>query len=369
MADPTSWFDDDVKEVEPNELSDFDKTLEVKTLWDTDIGSGTDNLRLRLIPRVDGGRVYAADSEGQVQALDSLTGKRIWKTDLDLPLSGGPGSGEGLVLLGTSDGEVVALNADNGEQLWKAQVSSEVLSVPAAASGVVVVHSIDGKLVGLNAVDGKQLWLYSRKVPVLTLRGTSSPKINGGVVYTGFAGGKLVAIDLQKGFVQWEASITAPSGRSELERMVDIDGDPFISDGTVYVATYQGELAAVSEYSGTLLWRRKLSSYSGVDADWRNLYITDDMGNVWGINTENGAAMWKQDKLLNRRLSAPAVVDGYVVVGDFEGYLHWLSHDDGKMVARTRVGGQAITAAPVMSDGVVYVFGDGGALAAVQPVQ
>jgi len=369
MADPTSWFGDDVKEVEPNELTDFEKTLQVKTLWDTDTGSGTDNLRLRLIPRVDGGRVYAADSEGQVQAFDSLTGERIWGVDLDLPLSGGPGSGEGLVLLGTTDGEVVALNAENGEQLWKAQVSSEVLSVPAAESGVVVVHSIDGKLVGLSTADGKPLWLYSRKVPVLTLRGSSSPVINGGVVYTGFAGGKLVAVDLQKGFVQWEVSITAPSGRSELERMVDIDGDPFISDGTVYVATYQGELAAVSEYSGTLLWRRKLSSYSGIDADWRNLYVSDDAGNVWGINPVNGAAMWKQDKLLNRRLSAPAVIDGYVVVGDYEGYLHWLSHDDGKMVARTRIGSAAITSPPVMSDGVVYVFGDGGALAAVQPLQ
>jgi len=369
MADPTSWFGDDVKEVEPNELTDFEKTLQVKILWDTDTGSGTDNLRLRLIPRVDGGRVYAADSDGQVQAFDSLTGERIWGVDLDLPLSGGPGSGDGLVLLGTTDGEVVALNAENGEQLWKAQVSSEVLSVPAAESGVVVVHSIDGKLVGLSTADGKPLWLYSRKVPVLTLRGSSSPVINGGVVYTGFAGGKLVAVDLQKGFVQWEVSITAPSGRSELERMVDIDGDPFISDGTVYVATYQGELAAVSEYSGTLLWRRKLSSYSGIDADWRNLYVSDDAGNVWGINPVNGAAMWKQDKLLNRRLSAPAVIDGYVVVGDYEGYLHWLSHDDGKMVARTRIGSAAITSPPVMSDGVVYVFGDGGALAAVQPLQ
>ena len=369
MADPTSWFGDDVKEVVPNELTDFPTTLQVRTLWDTDTGSGTDNLRLKLIPRVDNGRVYAASSDGAVQAFDSLTGRRIWGVDLDLPLSGGPGSGEGLVLLGTSDGEVVALNQENGEQLWKVQVSSEVLSVPAAASGVVVVHTIDGKLVGLSAIDGTQLWLYSRKVPILTLRGSSSPIINGTTVYSGFAGGKLVALDLEKGFVQWEVSITAPSGRSELERMVDIDGDPFISDGTVYVATYQGELAAVSEYSGTLLWRRKLSSYSGLDADWRNIYVSDDAGNVYGINPENGAAMWKQDKLLNRRLSAPAVIDGYVVVGDYEGYLHWLSHDDGRMVARTRVGGEAITAAPVMFDGIVYIFGDGGALAAVQPVQ
>lgn len=370
MADPTSWFDDNkVETVEPNELVDFEPTLKVETLWETDVGSGADGQRIKLVPRVDGGRVYAANADGTVIALDSLNGNRLWSVETELPVSGGPGSGEGLVLLGTSDGELVALNQDNGEIVWKTQLSSEILSVPAADVGVVVAHTIDGKLYGLDATTGKQLWLYSRKVPVLTLRGAGSPVISGSTVFAGFAGGKLVALDLAKGFVQWDVSVTAPSGRSELERMVDIDGDPFIENGVVYVVTYQGEVAAVSEYTGTMLWRKKLSSYSGLAADWRHIYISDDTGNVWGINPENGAAMWKQSKLLNRRLSAPAVLDGYLVVGDYNGYLHWLSHDDGRMVARSRVGSDIIRAAPVVSDGVIYVYGSDGELAALKPVQ
>ncbi len=368
MADPTSWFGDDVTRVEPNELVSFEEELDVQTLWKLDIGSGMGDKRLKLAPRFDKGRVFVADRDGLVQAIDANTGNRIWSVETDLPLSGGPGSGDELVVVGTSDGEVIALNQDNGTELWRARVSSEILSVPAAAMGVVVVHTIDGKLFGLNATDGKQLWLYSREVPVLTLRGSSSPVISGNMVYTGFAGGKLVALELSTGIMQWEISITAPSGRSELERMVDIDGDPFVNNGVIYVTTYQGDVAAVGEYTGTLMWRRKLSSYNNVVADWRNLYVSDATGQVWGINPDDGAAMWKQSKLLNRQLSAPAVVDGYVVVGDFDGYLHWLSHSDGRMVARTRVGGEAISAAPVMHNGVVYVVGDGGDLAAVKPV-
>ena len=369
MADPTTWFGDDAVEVQPEELVDFNQELNVKTLWKQDIGSGSGDKRLKLVPRIDNGRVFAADSEGVVQALDAVSGKKIWSVNLELPLSGGPGSGEGLVIVGTSDGEIVALDESSGEERWRSQVSSEVLSVPAAGLGVVVVHTIDGKLFGLNVSDGKQRWLYSLTVPVLTLRGSSSPVISGTTVYCGFAGGKLVALDLSTGVTQWEISITAPSGRSELERMVDIDGDPLVNNGVVYVSTYQGEVAAVGEYTGTLMWRRKLSSYNEVSADWRHLYVTDEIGQVWGINPDNGAAMWKQSKLLNRKLSAPATVDGYVVVGDFDGYLHWLSHSDGRMVARTRVGGESITAAPKMANGIVYVLGDGGDLAAVQPVQ
>jgi len=367
MADPTGWFGDKVDKVEPSELVDIKEELQVKTLWKQSVGNGTDNKRLKLVPRIDAGKVYAADSEGLVMALDAETGRQLWSVNLELPLSGGPGSGEGIVFLGTSDGEIVALSDTTGEELWRSKVSSEVLSVPAAANGVVAVHTIDGKLFGLDVLTGKQLWLYSRQVPVLTLRGSGSPVISGNSVYCGFAGGKLVALELSSGALQWEVSITIPSGRSELERMVDIDGDPLISDGVIYVATYQGEVAAIGEYTGNLLWRRKLSSYSAVSADWRNLYVSDDVGEVWGINPENGAAMWKQKKLTNRRLSPPAVIGGYVVVGDYDGYLHWLSHADGHLVARTRVGDEAINAAPVVVNDVVYVLGDGGDLAAVRP--
>ena len=368
MADPTTWWGDSGNEIKPNELVDITTELQVRTIWSTDIGSGSGDQHLKLVPRVDGGRVFAADSEGTVVSLDAATGKKLWGVETDLPLSGGPGSGSGIVVVGTRDGEVLALDDTNGEIKWKASVTSEVLSVPAVSAGVVVVQTNDGKLYGFDAFDGTQNWLFSREVPVLTLRGTSSPVISGNTVFSGFAGGKLVAVELSTGLVQWELSVTAPSGRSELERMVDIDGDPLINNGVVYVATYQGEIAAISEYSGTMLWSRKLSSYSGLSADWRNVYVSDEKGEVLGISPDNGAAMWKQSKLLNRRLSAPAVIEGYVVVGDYDGYLHWLMHEDGKMVARTRVGGSAISAAPVVSEGILYVFGDSGVLAALKPV-
>jgi len=369
MADPTSWFGDEDNELEPAQLQDIEKELSVKTLWKTDIGSGLNEQRLKLEPRIDRGRVYVADAEGLLQGLDAKNGKRLWSLETELPLSGGPGSGDGLVVVGTSDGEVVAYSEDSGQLLWQAQVSSEVLSVPAVSSGVIVVHTIDGKLFGLNASDGKQRWLYSREVPVLSLRGTGSPVISGNRVISGFAGGKLVALNLDSGELLWETTVTTPSGRSELERMVDIDGDPFVSNGAVFVATYQGEVAVVSEYSGKVIWRRKLSSFSGVQADWRYLYISDETGNVWAINPEDGVAMWKQSDLANRSLSAPAVINGKVVVGDYEGYLHWMDHATGSVVARSRIGSDPIISAPRVAGDVVYVYNSDGTLAALQPVE
>jgi outer membrane protein assembly factor BamB len=369
VADPTSWFGEGESKIEPTELKDITSELSVQTLWKTNIGSGFNAQRLKLEPRIDRGRLFVADADGLIKSIEAGSGTISWSIDTELPLSGGPGSGEGIVVVGTSDGEVLALREETGEQLWKVQVSSEVLSVPAMALGVVVVHTIDGKLFGLNISDGSQRWLYSRDVPVLTLRGTSSPIINGNRVYCGFAGGKLVALNLDNGELLWESSVTTPSGRSELERMVDIDGDPLVTSGAIFVTTYQGEVAAVSEYSGKVAWRRKLSSYSGIQADWRYLYVSDDVGNVWGINPENGAAMWKQSDLTYRSLSSAAVVGGKVVVGDFEGYLHWMDHATGGIVARSRVGSDAIISTPQVYNGVVYVYNSDGTLAALQPAE
>jgi len=368
VADPTSWFAEESK-LKPAELVEFNKQLEVKQLWSRSVGSGDNKSRLKLIPRVDQGRVFVADAEGRLFSLDAGNGSSIWSVETDLAISGGPGSGEGLVVVGTSDGEVAAFSQTDGTLLWKVEASSEVLSVPAVANGTVVVLSIDGKLLGLSAIDGSQRWIYAREVPVLTLRGSSSPVISGPNVITGFAGGKLVALRVDSGELVWETSVTTPSGRSELERMVDIDGDIFVANGAVFVGTYQSEVAAVSEYSGKVLWRRQLSSYSGVEADWRYLYVSDDTGKVWGLNPDNGSAMWKQDSLLYRRTSAPAAVDGYVVVGDFEGYLHWFNHSDGALVARTRAGSGAIEVAPESVNGVLYTYNSDGTLTASQPVK
>ncbi|MES9843892.1 MAG: PQQ-binding-like beta-propeller repeat protein, partial [Candidatus Sedimenticola sp. 6PFRAG5] len=189
--------------------------------------------------------------------------------------------------------------------------------------------------------------------------------ISGNAAICGFANGKLVSVELETGNPIWEVSVTAPRGRSELERMVDIDGDPLVVDGVIYVATYQGDMAAVSQDTGVVLWRRKLSSYTGLSVDYRQLYVSDDNDFVWAVDPRNGSALWKNEKLKARRLSAPAVLGDYVVVGDYQGYLHWLSTEDGRLLGRTRVGEDPITTAPVVDNGVVYIYGDGGALAAV----
>jgi outer membrane protein assembly factor BamB len=363
--DPMSLLEDKPNVEPPAELVDLNNSINVRKLWSASVGSGSAEDRVKLVPYVHDARVYVANREGQVKALDSASGKVIWSVDKELEISGGPGVGEGLVLVGTSDGEVIALSQQDGSEVWRSRVSSEVLSVPKAGLGMVVVHTIDGKLYALNVTDGKIAWMYDRSIPVLTLHGNSSPIISGPMVFCGFASGKLIAFDLENGQLLWEATIAVPTGRSELERMVDIDGDPILQGGVIYVATYQGQLAAVVKNSGEVIWRRKLSSYAGVGADYTNLYVSDAEDHVWAIDPKNSSSLWKQSKLHGRRLSAPAVLGGYIVVGDFEGYLHWMSPEDGELVARSRVGDSPISTPPVVDGDVAYVLGDGGDLAAI----
>jgi len=362
-----SWFGGSTVNP-PADLPVLDKArlLDPEILWTRDIGSGSDDQFLQLRPWIDADRVYVANHSGEVQALDAANGQAVWSVDTDLRISGGPGVGAGLVLLGSSDAELLALDQSSGEERWRIRVSSEVLSVPIAAIDTVVVHTNDGKLLGLDVATGAERWRYEREVPVLTLRGSSSPVIDGGMVYCGLAGGKLLALDLSSGDPVWETAVTVPSGRSELERLADIDGDPVLYGATVYVATYQGAVAAIAGLSGNTLWTRELSSYSGLAADWRQVYASDDQGHVWALDGDTGAARWRQESLYNRKLSSPAVIGDYVVVGDFDGYLHWMSVDDGNFIARTRVGSRPITTGPRVVNDVMYVLGDGGDLAAMR---
>jgi len=333
------------------------------------VGSGAGKLFLKLRPAVDGERVYAATRGGRVRAFDARTGESIWDTETDSPLSGGPGVGDGLVLLGTSDGEVLALGEKDGEIKWRARVSSEVLSSPAAQGGIAVARTIDGKLFGLSTDDGTRLWVYDRTTPVLTLRGTSSPALAGGAAIAGFDNGQVVAIALSNGQPLWETRVAVPRGRTELERMVDIDADPVIVGNSVYAVTYQGQVAAMELLSGKVIWRRDMSSYAGLGVGAENVYVTDESSNVWALKRSNSASMWRQAKLEARRVSPPAVFGQFVVVGDFEGYLHWLRKDDGQFVARVKVDSDGIIAAPVATPFALYVYGSGGDLTALQVVQ
>ncbi len=361
---PMNWFESD-NQKPPAELTEYEARLNPSIAWTQRIGSGSEEQYLKLVPAVLQGRVIGSDSDGRVQASDAQSGARIWSNDLEAPVAGGPGVGEGLVLLGTRDAQLIALDEASGAPLWRTTLSSEVLSVPRIRDGIVVVHTIDGKLFGLNARDGSRRWLYERTEPVLTLRGNSSPVISRSSVIAGFANGKLVSIDLSGGTAQWETQITAPRGRTELERIVDIDADPVIYDGMIYVATYQGEVAAVTEDTGVVLWRRKLSAHAGLAAHWRHVYVTDAEDRLWALDPSNGSALWKQDKLLNRQLSAPAILDDYVLVGDLEGYVHWLAQEDGSQLARLRIASAPIRSAPTVVDGIAYVYADDGTLAAL----
>lgn len=364
--DPLNLLEDEPNIDPPAELVELKNSINVRKLWSTSVGSGSETDRVKLVPFVEGDRVYVANRDGYVMALDSSSGKVIWSVEKEgLEISGGPGAGEDLVLVGTSNGEVLALSDQDGSEVWRSRVSSEVLSVPKASMGMVVVHTIDGKLYALNAKDGTIAWMYDRSIPVLTLHGNSSPVINGSMVICGFASGKLIAFEIDSGQQLWEATIAVPTGRSELERMVDIDGDPVVQGGMVFVATYQGQLAAVDENSGEVIWRRKLSSYAGLGADFDNIYVSDAEDKVWAIDPRNSSSLWKQSKLHGRKLSAPAVLNNYIVVGDFEGYLHWMSPEDGQLLARNRVGEEKISTPPVVDGSVAYVLGDGGQLAAI----
>ncbi|HHL45284.1 MAG TPA: outer membrane protein assembly factor BamB [Gammaproteobacteria bacterium] len=345
----------------PAALVEFKPELAVKTVWSTRIGSGADEEDLRLFPRLAGDTLYVNDHKGTVVSLQADTGKQNWEIDLNKPLTSGPGYGDGKVVIGSADGQVIALSADDGKALWRAQLSSEILAPPAVGEGVVVAHTVDGKLFALDAADGAQLWIYDRTVPTLTLRGTSAPVILSDIVVDGFASGKIALLVLRDGRVLWEKSIAVPRGRSELERMVDIDASPLVMGSVLYVVSYQGRVAAIDLQSGRVLWSRSMSSYTGLAADERTLYLSDDEDRVWALNRSNGASLWQQEALQRRSLTAPAVYKESVVVGDMEGYLHWMARSDGHFVARFPLG-SGVRVAPVVSGERLYAYSNDGKL-------
>lgn len=362
------FSDDNEDSVEPPApLVELQAPLSINELWSASPGVGGDEQRLNLPVAIDGERLLVADREGRVYALNRNTGNEIWSVETDIALAAGPGVGEGLIMVGSSDGEVVALEADSGAERWRAKVTSEVLSVPVAAKGVAVIRTVDGKVAGYNADSGERLWLNDRKVPVLTLRGTGTPLILNDMAVDGFASGKLVALQIQDGREIWSSSIAIPRGRSELARLVDVDGNPVAADGSIYVTSYQGKVAAVDVATGDVRWRKDISAYTGVVLDGRQLYLTDAEGYVWCLDVATGAALWKQVDLRLRAVSTPAVQGEYIVVGGVEGYLHWLRKEDGALVAREQLGSkQPVLSAPVTVDGIVYAYSNDGRIAAYQ---
>ncbi|MGR9085564.1 MAG: outer membrane protein assembly factor BamB [Gammaproteobacteria bacterium] len=350
----------------PAPLVEYEPEIQLEVLWKESVGVGADRHALNLVPAIGSGKIIAADRKGIVQARNVSDGDLIWEADTDYHFSGGPGLGAGTVILGTSDAEVVALSIENGDILWHTTVSSEVLSVPLAADGIVVVRAIDGSIVALNEKTGERLWNYVRSVPALSIRGTGSPIVVEDNVINGEDNGKLIALRLTDGKFAWETSVVLPKGRSEIERLVDLDTDPIEAHGVIYVASYHGGIGAVSELDGDVLWRKEdISSSSGLSADNNYLYLADSESHVMQLDHRTGSPLWKQKDLQNRRLTAPAVYQNYVVVGDFEGYMHWLSAVDGRQLANVRIAKAAIDSKSIVENDIVYVYANDGTLAAL----
>lgn len=340
--------------------------LKPRVLWDSGPGDGNDGLHTRLRLAVEPDVLLTADIGGDVFALEPKSGRRLWRAETGARIVAGPSVSGALAFVGTLDGEVIALKRADGSVAWRVALSSEVMAPPVSDGRVVVVRCGDGKVFGLNADTGARIWSFDRAVPPLTLRGLSAPLISGGVAYVGLDNGRLAALRLENGEVIWEEVVAAPAGRSELERIVDVDADPLVTGDGIFAVSFGGELAAVSVAEGRVAWRRPIKSYSGVALAGRVLAVTDEDGLIWALDAQTGASLWKQEALKYRRLSAPLVVGDHLVVADFEGYLHWLAPQDGRIIARVRAVDDPVTAPLVEHDGVLYVLDDDGDVAAVE---
>jgi outer membrane protein assembly factor BamB len=350
----------------PTPLKPIESTATFSRLWTYSLAPSSDRYS-RLGVALAGDRIYAGDAKGNVVALDASTGKAVWRTALAIPVSGATGYGDGLVLVGASNGVVAALEADSGKIRWRKTVSSEVLAPPAAADGTVVVQSVDGTVVGLAAKDGSERWKFHRTVPALSLRGTSRPVIyDGKIVAIGLANGTVALLDLKTGNELREFTVSQPSGRTELERLVDVDGTPITSANGLFAGSYQGNVIAVDVTNGRLQWSHKLSSYLHMAISGARLVVVDENDGVHQLDAATGANQWTQNGLRYRELCAPAIIGPYVVVGDAEGFLNAMALADGKFTARLDLGEKAIESVTPGSAGMVYVRTRAGKLTALR---
>jgi outer membrane protein assembly factor BamB len=356
------------KDVEPPaKLVKFPQTLPVKKLWGEGVGRNNKQVQLRLGlgPAIDNSVVFAANHKGEVLAVKLETGRTVWIKKLKLPLSAGPAAAFGLVVVGSGKGDVIAMNGSTGKELWRSRVNSELLSSPAISENVIVFRSVDGRLHGFDAHTGKVLWSVEQQMPRLTLRGTAIPVVAKEVAISGFDNGKVMAVSLNTGDTIWDTVLAAPKGRTELDRLVDIDSAVHVVGDNVFAAGFQGRTAMLALDSGQLWWSHDMSSYRGLAVDADNLYVTESDGVVVAMRQRDGSELWRNDKIMRRGLSAPIVTSTAIVVGDYQGYLHWLDKNTGVLVARQVIKKQQRVSNPLASQGdTVVVLTDSGTLAA-----
>jgi outer membrane protein assembly factor BamB len=363
----SGWFESDEDDpTAPVELVSIEQTVKIKKLWSAGVGNGQGKGLYRLQPVISGDVIYAASADGELRAFDRSRGKALWKASLDTPLSGGVGVYGDALLLGTSEGAVLRTDANSGEIIWSTQLRGEVLSPPQGNGRVVIAQTYDGKLQGLDFDSGELLWTYDSNVPVLTVRGTSVPLVSNDRVYAGFANGRVVAFEAQTGSILWEERVAISQGRSEIERIVDVDGTMELLGKELYAASYQGRVVAIDVSAGRKVWQQDVSSFSGVSQGFGNVYVADEDGTLTAYLRNGQGVRWTQNALGYRELSRPTPVSSYVAVADFEGYVHVISQVDGTFVGRVKVDGKGARA-DMLSDGnVLYVYGNSGKLVAYE---
>ena len=361
------WFDsskDDGKPTEPMALTDITPTVVVAKLWSANAGKGEGRLGARQGPVVADGRVYAAALEGGVRAFDLQSGQSVWTYASKLRLAGGPGTGDGLVVVGGLDGEVIALDAATGAEKWQAKVTSEIIAAPAIGLGMVFVRSNDGRVTAFDAASGERRWFWAHEVPLLSLRGNDAPVLGPGYIFVGNDDGTVTALSANDGRPLWDQTVAQSEGRTELDRMADVDGTPVLDGTVLYASSFKRQTIAIDAPSGRAMWTSEHGGSGRIGMASDRLVVADSNGSVFGLEKAGGSALWQQPGLARRQLTAPAVQGEYAVVGDYDGYLHWLKLDNGEFAARTRVGGKALRAAPIVVDGILVVQDVGGKLSA-----
>ncbi len=382
------WVDGDKKKdnesLKPAKLTKYEPEVNIRTNFSVGVGKGLGRKYLRMRPAILADQVFAADGYGRLEAFDRFKGKRLWRVQLPQSsggllssfdvldrtdtsfVSGGVGAGGGLVFIGTTDGELLAFSAADGTEVWRQRVDGEVLAPPVTGEGLVFVQTIDGSLLGLELDDGDVRWELDNQVPILTLRGTATPVYSGGVVYAGFAGGNVTAVKAENGEPVWNHQVMLPEGRSELDRMVDVDSTPLVEGPMVYAVSYQGNLRGLRRQDGNPLWEVSVSSFLDLDEGYGNIYLVDEDDTIIAIDTQTAEEAWRQDALARRKLSSPLVFSNYVAVTDDEGYLHLIAQSDGRLLGRRKLDGKGVRSRMTYADGVLYVQGNSGKLLAVE---